>query len=73
MSIEISHELEARLTDEARRQGVSMDELLERLISDRGAAAHAITGDGSTTPKVPILHLVAMGPLHRRDIYDDVR
>jgi hypothetical protein len=71
MSIEISHETEARLSDEARRQGVSVDALLERLINERGAASH-VAGNGST-PKVPILHLGAMGPLHRRDIYDDVR
>ena len=71
MSIDISHETEARLADEARRQGVSVDALLERLMSERGAAAHIVAGNGST-PKVPILHLGAMGPLHRRDIYDDV-
>ena len=73
MSIDISHKTEARLTDEARRQGVSVDALLERLMSERGAAAHVVTGNGSTTPKVPILHLGIIGPLHRRDIYDDVR
>jgi hypothetical protein len=73
MSIDISRETEARLTDEARRQGVSVDALLERLISERGAAAHVVAGNGSTTPKVPILHLGVIGPLHRRDIYDDAR
>ena len=73
MTIDISDETEARLTDEARRQGVSVDALLERLMSERGAAAHVVTGNGSTTPKVPILHLGIIGPLHRRDIYDDVR
>jgi hypothetical protein len=41
-------------------------------MSERGAAAHVVTGNGST-PKVPILHLGVIGPLHRRDIYDDVR
>ena len=71
MSIEISHENEARLTDEARKQGVSVDALLERLMSECGAAAH-LAGNGST-PRAPILRLGAMGPLHRRDIYDDVR
>ena len=71
MSIQISHETEIRLSDEARRQGVSVDVLLERLMSERGAAAHVVTGNGST-PKVPILHLGVIGPLHRRDIYDDV-
>jgi hypothetical protein len=71
MSIDISHETEARLTDEARRQGVSVEALLERFISERSAAIHVVTTNGST-PKVPILHLGVIGPLHRRDIYDDV-
>jgi hypothetical protein len=71
MSLEISHETEARVADEARRQGISVDALLERLISERGATAHA-AGNGST-PKLPALHLGAMGPLHRRDIYEDAR
>jgi hypothetical protein len=68
-SIEISRETEARLTDEAQRRGISVDALLDRLMSDRGATAHA-AGTGST-PKLPILHLGAMGALHRREIYDD--
>jgi hypothetical protein len=38
--IEISSETEARINDEARRQGVSVDALLERLISERAAAVH---------------------------------
>jgi hypothetical protein len=71
MSIDVSHETEARLTNEARRQGVSVDALLERLMSERGAPAHVVTGNGPT-PTVPILHLGVIGPLHRRDIYDDV-
>jgi hypothetical protein len=71
MSIDVSHETEARLTNEAQRQGVSVDALLERLMSERGAAARVLTGDAST-PEVPILHLGVIGPLHRRDIYDVV-
>jgi hypothetical protein len=69
MSIEVSHETEARLTDEARRQGISVDALLERLINERHATALA-AGAGSM-PDLPILHLGAMGAFHRRDIYDD--
>lgn len=42
-------------------------ERIERLVNDHGSAS----GNGST-PKVPILHLGEMGPLHRRDIYGDV-
>ena len=37
VSIEISRETEACLADEARRQGISVDALLERLVSERGA------------------------------------
>lgn len=66
----ISREIETRLMQEAKKLGISVEALLEQLVSDREAAAHL--SDGSA-PKVPILHLGAMGPLHRRDIYEDVR
>ncbi len=69
MSIQISHETEARLTDEARRQGISVEALLERLMSERGPTAHA----AGTAPELPVWHLGDVGPLHRRDIYDNVR
>ena len=71
MSIEISRETEIRLTSEARRQGVSVDVLLERLISELGATAPA-TGTGPISD-LPTLHLGPMGALDRRDIYDDGR
>jgi hypothetical protein len=69
--IDISSETEARIHDEARRQGVSVDALLERFMSERETAAHiAATG---AAPKLPQLHLGVTGSLHRREIYDDVR
>ena len=70
MSIEIFFETETRLTDEAQRQGISVDVLLERLMNKHGATAPADTG---SIPELPILHLGAMGALRRRDIYNDVR
>jgi hypothetical protein len=70
MSIEIAHETEARLIDEARWQGISVDALLERLIDERGPTAPAST---ASALELPILHLGAMGAFHRRDIYDDAR
>ena len=70
MSIDISRETEARLTGEAQRQGVSVNVLLERLMSEYEATAR-IAGAGSVA-KLPILHLGPMGAFHRRDIYDDV-
>jgi len=38
MSIEISRETEARIEDEARRRGLSVDALLERLMNDAAMA-----------------------------------
>jgi hypothetical protein len=69
MSIEVSRETEARLTNEAGRQGISVEALLERLMSKCAATAHV----AGAVPELPVWHLGVVGPLHRRDIYDDVR
>jgi len=71
MGIEIPHEIEIRLAEEARKEGISMEALLERLMSERESADH-FASNGSP-PRVPILNLGAMGLLHRRDINDDAR
>jgi hypothetical protein len=70
MSIEISPETEARITGEARKQGISVDALLDRLMSEFRANANA---SARPTPELPVWHLGGAGSLHRRDIYDDVR
>lgn len=70
MSIHISLQTEARLIDEARRQGISVDALLERMLSESAAS---LLADGTAAPELPILHLGPMGALHRRDIYSDDR
>ena len=70
-NIAIARKTEARLVDEARRQGISVDARLERLINEREARAPA--ADASSSPQLPILHLGAMGAYHRRDICDDGR
>jgi hypothetical protein len=68
MSLDISHETEARIIDEARRQGISVDALLERLMSE-SETTHRIPSARSA-PQLPRLHLGVMGALHRREIYD---
>ncbi len=68
MVIHISQRNEARLTEEARRLGITVDELVEQLINERAAGA---VRRGS--PELPVWHLGSVGSLHRRDIYDDVR
>ena len=69
MTIEISHETETRLADEARRRGVSVDTLLKRFIDERVALTHP----AAARPDLPVWHLGSIGALHRRDIYDDAR
>jgi hypothetical protein len=69
MSIELSRETEMRLAAEARRQGISVDALLERFIKERVATTHP----AQSIPELPVWHLGGVGALHRRDIYDDVR
>jgi hypothetical protein len=68
--MEISHDTEARLADEARKQGISVNALLERLMSEFRANANA---GARSAPELPVWHLGGAGSLHRRDIYDDVR
>ena len=70
MSIEISRETEARLTDQARKQGISVNALLERLMSERRTTSG---GCVRSVPELPVWHLGGAGSLHRREIYDDVR
>jgi hypothetical protein len=69
MSIEISREIEARLSAEARRLGISIEALLERFITER----EALTPTAQPGPALPVWHLGGVGALHRRDIYSDVR
>jgi hypothetical protein len=70
MGLDISPQTEARIRQEAQRQGISVDALLERLMNGQ-AAGTAVPA--YQAPELPVLDLGPMGPLHRRDIYDDVR
>lgn len=71
MSLEISRETEARITGEARKHGLSVDALLDRLMNEREAITPA--SGSALQPELPVLHMGPVGSLHRRDIYDDVR
>jgi hypothetical protein len=68
--MDISRELETRLTDQARKLGISVDDLLRRLIGERSPG---FDSGASPAPELPVWHLGAVGSLHRRDIYSDVR
>lgn len=69
MSLNISQQTEARLTEEARRQGITVDALLERLIDECASSASPASRKG---PELPVWRLGVIGSLHRRNIYDDV-
>jgi hypothetical protein len=68
MSLNISPQTEARITEKARRQGITVDALLEQLINDCGASARAAD---QKSPELPVWHLGVIGTLRRRDIYDN--
>jgi hypothetical protein len=70
MGLDISPQTEARIRKEAQRQGISVDALLERLMNDQTVGTAVLAYQA---PELPVLHLGPMGPLHRRDIYDDGR
>ena len=68
MSLEVSRQTEARIMEAARRQGVSVDALLTRLIAELAA----ITAEDYQPSELPIWRVGVVGSLHRRDIYSDV-
>jgi len=70
MGLDVSPQTEAQIRQEAERQGISVDALLKRLMNDQAVGTAVRTYQA---PELPVLHLGPMGPLHRRDIYDDVR
>ncbi len=69
MFIELPPETEMTLADEARRRQVSVAALVERLVGDN-LASPRFHRPGAI-PALPAFDLGVMGPLHRRDIYDD--
>ena len=74
MNIEIHKpELERRM-----REGIQsgrfqdLDELLTKALDALSEKEAALSAPSKPSPELPILHLGAMGALHRRDIYNDV-
>jgi len=49
MTLHVSQQTEARLTEEAQRQGVSVDALIERLMRERMANVPALKSEPETT------------------------
>ena len=70
MSLNVSEQTAAQITEAARKEGLSVDALLQRLMKERRGSEPE---KPSSMPELPLLHLGPMGPLHRRDIYNDVR
>lgn len=70
MIFETSDETGARLTSEASNRGISVCELVERLLNELGTRIEA---SDPVSTGLPVWHLGDVGSLHRRDIYDDVR
>jgi hypothetical protein len=65
VTVEVSPEVEARLINEARKRNISVEVLLERLVTEIATEAKPI-------PELPVWHLGEVGALRRVDIYDNV-
>jgi hypothetical protein len=76
MEVHFTPEQEARLAQLAANVGTDPERLVKdaalRLLEDR-ADFHAHADVPRTDGELPIWHLGGVGPLHRRDIYDDAR
>jgi len=69
MSLNVSEQTEAQIAEEARRQGITVDVLLKRLIDEHAAG---VSAEHCAAPELPVWRLGVIGSLHRRDIYNDV-
>jgi hypothetical protein len=74
MEVHFTPEQEARLAQIATSAGTDVERLvkdaaLRLLDKDFRPASLAVTANH----ELPLWHLGAVGPLHRRDIYDDAR
>jgi hypothetical protein len=72
VTLNLTPEIEQGLLAQASARGVSLDALLEEIVSRQATVAASLLGN-STTPELPRLHLGVTGPLHRTDIYYDAR
>jgi hypothetical protein len=76
MEVHFTPEQEARLAQLAANAGTDPERLVKdaalRLLEDRaGLRAHPSVS--RTKGELPIWRLGGVGPLHRRDLYDDAR
>jgi hypothetical protein len=74
MEVHFTPEQEARLAQIATNAGTDAERLVKkavlRLLEDEvGLRANVPQSNG----ELPLWHLGGVGPLHRRDIYDDAR
>jgi hypothetical protein len=68
MTIEVSPEIEALLKEEAQKRGISVETVLERLLTERLETPEPT----KSVPELPVWHLGNVGSLRRVDIYEDV-
>ena len=65
LTIELPDSLDAALQVQARAKGISAASLARQVLEQALTPATI----AASTPELPILHLGAVGDLHRRDIY----
>lgn len=70
MEVHFTPEQEAQLEQVATKTGTDPEALVKDVVLrllEHETLIHA------PAPELPVWHLGALGPFHRRDIYDDVR
>jgi hypothetical protein len=72
IQVHFTPEQEVQLAQLATKSGTDAEHLVKdaalRLLQEEETGLHA-----RLAPELPVWHLQAVGPFHRRDIYDDVR
>ncbi len=71
VTLNLNPEIEQGLVAQAHERGISVDVLLEEIVSKQSRVAVSPIAK-SSAPELPRLHFGVTGPLHRTDIYDDV-
>ena len=72
VTLDLKPDIEQELLAQARERGVSLDNYIQEIVS-RQVRDTVTPGVRSKILKLPARHLGNIGPLHRRDIYDDAR
>lgn len=71
VTLNLKPEMEQSLLAQAQARGLSLDAYLQEIVARQAEITEPASPNARETSTLPVLHLGAMGALHRRDLYDD--